>query len=680
MKTPVYILATLLASAQLYAQEPVTEPTVTPESSSASVSSPANTPEAVSQPPADPQPTPSDPSAQPVQAQQAEQATQAPTPQQGPAQALPPEANTPVQAEAQAPVQAEASPEAQSTPPADKASPEPQPASSTQVSADNQGSASAGVNQADGSSASVNTSGSASATTSGGTTASVNSSGGASVSSGSLSVGLMELDGQSVTRISYRPEFAFGKLGVALDVELFIDSDGNFLSEGWEFDTQNQILNTIYRKIYYVRWDQPGAPFYARVGALEGLGFDAAGLVMSGWGNVANYPSQKLLGVHTQINESITPFAISLDAATNSVLDWNNGGGVIALKAGFAPIATLPLPILNGLRLNATYVSDLNQKAAIPDRDDDGCPDDLDAKTSNSAVCTSMDYDISNIIELEDQAKLDSIDRFYQEVLAQDEVVKRDFAKKDDFTLIAFDALLPLWNTEFSSLNLFAEYAQPYNEEGLDDAYGLVPFGANGHISIINWGLQYRILNSQFSPAHFDAAYEMQRMVFDQGKYVSKQKLYWSEDRGYREGIYGTLGIDLWGVANVGGSYSHLMSAIDTIPDDKAYSATAGLGQTVLSFIPKVSKAEVFFSKTRVGQDKYTLIDPDGGQVLHVHDGFFQKSKFATWGFTIGSDLGGGLQLNVTRATTFEREFSADGTSTRLVPNDNFYAETVLSF
>lgn len=539
-----------------------------------------------------------------------------------------------------------------------------------------------------GRSVSVDAAGNA-AVKSGGTSASVSSSGGASLNSGSLSVGLMELDGESVTRISYRPELEFGKLGVALDIELFIDSDGNFKSEGWEFDSRDQILNTLYRKIYYVRWDQPGAPFYARVGALEGLNFDAAGLVMIGWGNVANYPSQKLLGVHTQINETMTPLAMSLDVATNSALDWNKGGGVLATKLGIAPLTSLSIPIISDLRLQGVMVSDFNQKAAVPDRDEDGCPDDLDANTDRGQVCSSPNLDVTQLPS-GDQERLQYISEFEEQLAAEDKRIKDDFAIEDPFTMISIEALLPIISSEFFELNVFAEAAKPWDEKDLDDAWAVVPVGASGHLSIFQYGLQYRIMDGEFYPGHFDAAYEMQRMTFDNGRYISKQELFWSEDLGKRKGIYGSLGANLWDVAGLSGSYSHLMaeksrySKVDSLriklPDDKSFSVSAGLGQSILSYIPKISQAEIFYSKTRIGQDfrlEYTDESPD--KLSMATDSFFQKSRFTTWGFTIGSDLGGGLQLNVTRATTFERISTGKGSS-ELVPNDNFYAETVLSF
>lgn len=672
MKTPIYLFSTLLV-AQIMAQEPkppvseptpavqpVTEPTTTPAvepTSQANVNEASNeNPQVETQaqkPPAD--------ATLPAENAMPTQAETTPKP------ATQPTKEPSEQTSEQPPVQAQNQSAPQESAPSPAASSEP---AKTTVSTNSAGGASASVSKD-------------------GTTASVNGSGGVSVNSGSLSVGLMELNGESVTRLSYRPELEFGKLGIALDIELFIDSDGNFKKDGWEFDTQNQILNSIYRKIYYIRWDKPGAPFYAKVGALEGLNFDAAGLIMNNWGNIANYPSQKLLGVHTQINESITPFAISLDAATNSILDWNNGGGVIALKAGFAPINSLPIPVLSNLRLQGTYVSDMNQKAGVLDRDGDGCPDDLDFNTNKRNVCSNPGFDVSQIIDLTDQEKLDAIDEFYSEVLETDSTIINNFRQRDAFTLVGLEYLLPIWNNTFSSLNVFGEYAQPlFATKKLEDSRALVPLGASGHVSFINWGLQYRILEGRFNPGHFDAAYEMQRTVFTGTGYVSKEQVFWEQDLGYREGVYGTLGANLWNLLELGGSYSQLVSHKkiegQTIPDDIAYSATAGIGQTVLSYIPKVSKAEVFFSKLRVRQDTYTLnVNDENGQFIGAEeyaDSFFGKSIYTAWGFTIGSDLGGGLQLNITRTTTFDRIYNQDRTEARLSPTDNFYAETVLSF
>ena len=530
---------------------------------------------------------------------------------------------------------------------------------------------------------------------------------GAGMSGGSISVGLTELDGESVTRISYRPEVTLGKFGVALDLELFIDSDGNFLPFGWEFDTKDQILTTLYRKIYYIRWDQPGAPFYARAGALEGITLDAAGLVTNNWGNVANYPKQKLIGIHTQINESFTPFAISIDVATNSVQDWHQGGGVLALKGGFAPIASLPIPILNGLRLSATSVTDFNQKAAIADRDEDKCPDDLDYDPKNSGICSDPNVNLADMRNLSSDELVELRDNEIGKLDERNNQIKSDFRSTEKFTIMAIDALLPIWNEEFSSLRFFSEAAKPITQDevktteqkrvaqekkeagldGLNESWALVPFGLDGHLSILEWGFQYRILNGGFSPGHFDAAYELQRMNFVDGEYRSKKDMYWEENLGFRKGYYGTLGANLFDIVRADASYAHLVSEKKeqgkTIPDDRSFSAQAGLGSMILEYVPKVSKAQVFLAKTKIGQDFWKGVQKNSaGTLVPVmrSDSFFQIHEFTTWGFTIGSELGGGLELHITRSTTFEREYKDGNRTSKLIPNDNFFAETVLKF
>lgn len=684
MKKPIHLIPAFMLATTLWAQTPKPTQTNTPEATAAPAAemTQAQAAETISSPALE----------EPVtnEATVENQATDAPATAMTPeSQTLAPEAATPISATASRDSSPEAAlPQAETTEAQDNTS--ATQASSTADKAGDQTNTKTAKSDKDNADSEGTGEGS-----------------GAGMSAGSISVGLTELDGESVTRISYRPEVTLGKFGVALDLELFIDSDGNFLPFGWEFDTKDQILTTLYRKIYYIRWDQPGAPFYARAGALEGITLDAAGLVTNNWGNVANYPKQKLIGIHTQINESFTPFAISIDVATNSVQDWHQGGGVLALKGGFAPIASLPIPILNGLRLSATSVTDFNQKAAIADRDEDKCPDDLDYDPKNSGICSDPNVNLADMRDLSSDELVELRDNEIGKLDERNNQIKSDFRSTEKFTIMAIDALLPIWNEEFSSLRFFSEAAKPITQDevktteqkrvaqekkeagldGLNESWALVPFGLGGHLSILEWGFQYRILNGGFSPGHFDAAYELQRMNFVDGEYRSKKDMYWEENLGFRKGYYGTLGANLFDIVRADASYAHLVSEKKeqgkTIPDDRSFSAQAGLGSMILEYVPKVSKAQVFLAKTKIGQDFWKGVQKNSaGTLVPVmrSDSFFQIHEFTTWGFTIGSELGGGLELHITRSTTFEREYKDGNRTSKLIPNDNFFAETVLKF
>lgn len=496
------------------------------------------------------------------------------------------------------------------------------------------------------------------------------SKGGSGVSfGGAVSVGTMTLDGKQVNRVSYRPELSIGSLGVAFDIELFVNSQGQPMDYGWQFDTRDEIISSLYRKIYYVRWNQPGDGFYVRAGALENINMDAAGLVASGFGNVANYPGQKLVGVHLQLNDFFDPLGVSLEAVNNSLEDWSHGGGVIGGKLSFKPLGPTGIPVVRNLRLGGIAMVDINQLATVRDRDGDHCPDQLDDAPRDAKTCSYLSsyLDPASFERLWGNA--DSLSAYLSERNAarvlDESAVKNRFGTNDAFTLWGVDYLQPLLRLGFLDLDLYGEWARPYvNDEvdsfDLNESWGLVPVGASLRFSILKANLEYRQLQGRFVPSHFNSAYEMERVRFINGAYVTKEQSAWqtAEDPGSRKGVYGRAMLDLLGFVDIGGSYSHLWS--EDGPADRSYTGSAGLGQSVLAFIPKLSKLEAFYGKEHVGREG---------------DSFFARHTYTTHGYRVGFDLGANMTVIVTNLTTYTRD--SEGS---LKPQSNFLAETVLSF
>jgi hypothetical protein len=486
---------------------------------------------------------------------------------------------------------------------------------------------------------------------------------------GSVAVGLVTLDGEQVTRVSLRPEFSVGPLGIALDLELFIASDGRFKTTGWEFNTNDETYNSLYRKIYYLRWNQPGDKFYARVGALEGITMDAAGLVTSGYGNVANYPGQKLVGTHIQLNNWLDPWGISLEVVNNSYQDWNKNGGVLGGKLSGTPLGITALPIIKGLKIGVMGIRDFNQLASIPDKDRDNCPDQVDdINGSGCKYASSMDgYNQKNMENMSgtDSAWLAWRGEQKAYVATADSQIQDRFGKADDFTMISLDYLLPIFKSAFFSVDVYGEWARPWLDDqadpmNLNSTYGLVPLGVAVKVWKLDLGLEYRRLKGQFQVGNFNAAYEMERVRFMDGEYQTKEQTYWNAaaDNGISQGVYGRAGMDVFGAMQVNGSYYYLKGADHS--NDQGYTAKAGVGKNILNMVPKIALVEAFYNKEHL----YT----DG-------DDFFERSIYTTYGYRVGFNLGGGMTVIMGNFTTFSRDENG-----KLVPASNFVAETVITF
>ncbi len=503
------------------------------------------------------------------------------------------------------------------------------------------------------------------------TTATVSSDGSATFSNG-MAIGFVTKDGRELPRISWMPEFTVGNFGIALDLEFFI-VDGSPSSEGWEFDTKDEILNTLYRKIYYIRYNKPGDKFYIRAGAIKDITMDVAGLITNGWGNVAKYPGQKLLGVHTQFNNWFEPIGLNIEAATNSIEDWHKDGGVIAAKGSFKPVGFLGVPVISDFRVGATFAADMNQYAQMPDKDGDGCPDALDMLEDDANFCVrSQNSEKSNIIfpnSWGDGLKDQFVAANVTHDSLQSEELKKAF-KANTFRLFAVDAFLPVINTEILKLDFYSEYAMPLYAESYipKNSYGIVPLGTRLQLSILSIGLEYRHFNGAFNAGHFDHNYEIQRVTYNDvtNQYLTKEETYWTQDLGKRHGVYGDLGLDLGIFATVGAQYQHLWSDDADEPLDRSYRGELALGESIVSFIPKVSSASVYFAKKRIGQDK----GPDG---QWVEDGFFELSQYASWGYEMGFDMNG---MTVIIGSNYTYQYEGDA----LVSKNQFKAETKISF
>jgi hypothetical protein len=322
----------------------------------------------------------------------------------------------------------------------------------------------------------------------------------------------------------------------------------------------------------------------------------------------------------------------------------------------------------------------------------------MDNAERNAAVCRKADayYELPQprpVTPAEIAANQAAIDESYARASADSAAIVNRFGKADDFALMAVDDWLPIITTKPLSFALYQEFAMPTPMKGqsqlVKDSWGLVPLGSALHFLIFDAGLEYRILNGAFQPGHFDGSYEMQRVSYQGDTYRTKEELYWNEDLGNRQGIFGRLTADLGGFIELGGTYSHMFLAEEQVKgisdpwlqdhlmriDDRAYSFKAGLGQTVVNFVPKLARAEAFYRKAKVGQDVW-MVNGD-----HQWDSFLERSRYASWGYTLGFEVAGGMQVLVSNVTTYTRVVSDPATgATKLEPTANFGVETVLVF
>lgn len=491
-----------------------------------------------------------------------------------------------------------------------------------------------------------------------------------------LSFGTVTVDGKTWTRLSLQPEIEIGKLGVAFDLEVFMDENQDISSRGWEFGSTREGVESVLRKIYYVRWDKPGATFYAKAGALDNVTL-AHGLTVNNYRNTARYPDYKLLGLHSQLND-ISSLGLDAEVLVNSFQDFSTQGPFWAGRLGFRPLKAVGLPIFKDLKVGGGMARDESQYSGLRDRDNDKCPDVVDAAAGDGSTCVGdMSYLINDGSQFPDtmlvkdaRAKISATEK-----AASDSIANR-YSKAMPFSQIWFDATLPLISTSFFELGIYGEYAKPLAPDDTlvekELGWGAIPMGAWSKIGPVDLTAEYRMFRGPFQPGWFDAAYEIDRARQSGSSIVPKtQQLYAKgASKALLQGYFVGAHVDLWGMVEAGGDYSQLVASTDD-PDLKSLSGKVGLGKSLLALVKnKVSMAEIYWRKDRIGLDTgYTA------EGVRWKDSFFSKSVYNAYGWRLGSQVAGGVVLTVQRETSFTR--LEDGT---LKPETQMAISSQMSF
>ena len=156
-------------------------------------------------------------------------------------------------------------------------------------------------------------------------------------------VGLTTIDGESYFTINLRPEIAFGKFGVGLNVNLLYNTKtGHIRHKDW--DEKYDYL----RMVRYVRYGWKGDKFYTRVGALDGARL-GHGFIMNYYTNQASYDARKI-GLALDVDMGFVGF----ESMTSNLSRLEVVGG----RGYIRPLHYSGIPILKNLAFGGTYVTD----------------------------------------------------------------------------------------------------------------------------------------------------------------------------------------------------------------------------------------------------------------------------------------------------------------------------------
>ncbi len=320
-------------------------------------------------------------------------------------------------------------------------------------------------------------------------------------------LGITVFDDEVYYNVYLAPELVFGKVGVGLDVNLRIDTDGELRDEDWD-DGASSFL----RLIRYVRYGQKYDSVYARLGQLENTKLGHGSIVYL-YRNNGSYDTRKL-GLEFDLDFGQYGF--------ESMINDISGFHILAVRPYARPLLKTQLPLLKNLEVGFTWVRDFRDNTNLV-----ATPASLGLIEENGQIA-------------------------FNPALA---------TRENGLTVWGFDLGLPILKTRFLDILTYVDFVK-IQDFG---SGGLLGVSANvknlSQLFTLSAKLEHRVLGDQFQFSYFDALYEQDRfqtVVSGQNDFVLTRANELANHTSPGPGIYGDLGASVLNVVKVFGSYQRL--------------------------------------------------------------------------------------------------------------------------
>ena len=444
-------------------------------------------------------------------------------------------------------------------------------------------------------------------------------------------LGSVTIDGVIYNQLALRPEIKFGKLGVGLDLVMYIDPQGNIRKDEWDEPTD------FFDKILYVSWGAKGDPFFVRYGTLENMTLGYGGLIY-GYSNTMEFPEVRRIGLNGGMK--FGKFGTELFVA--NFKDFGRGGGLLGGRITFNPIEKLTL--------GANIVTDINQYSGLKDFDEDGVPDMLDDFPEEGDYAVDTDGD-----GIADEIDPDRDGDGYTDNSQDSSIVNNDIdgtvLKPHPFDIdevdarrvlgFSVDAGYPVFSSKMFSINLYAE-GNVLQFADDKSGIGLVPFGANATLfKFINLSFEYRMDSDYYAPRFFDQAYDLDRVAIslnaDSSLSVTTKDQNLDISEGQRVGYYGAASLGLFNLVSASASYTDMSSD----EGDTLRSFTASLALNTDN-IPKISQAYAYYQRNN-DDNPFDFANPSPNTILGYRVGYeVSKGVSLVWDYRrLHADLDG---------------------------------------
>jgi hypothetical protein len=486
-----------------------------------------------------------------------------------------------------------------------------------------------------------------------------------------LGIGSVTLDGVLYNQLALRPEINIGKIGVGLDLVIYIDNEGNVRSDEWDIKNDPSLL---LDKIMFIRYGEKSDPVWVKYGSMESVTLGYGGL-MNGYSNMMEFPSVRRVGINTGFN--VGP--VSGEIFLSNVKDFSRGGTLLGLRTAYTVSEDFPLSI------GVNVVSDANMFSGLKDGDDDSYPDIFDDFPTDPAY--SIDTDSDGIAD-DDPLELD-IDgdgltdilypgqyEWVTDTLYLDSNIVRKakpFSLENNTASVlgwSVDIGYPVFKSKAFSLDVYSEFNNLNFPEAVtvDSTFTRIKRNGTGItipgirssiLGLLNISLEYRIVTGSFLPGFFDQSYDLNRVVTrsdsDKTTILTKDMFMFddSSNNFSSAGYFGSASMNLFNLASFTASYANMEA------DSVEYKSFYSYLSLNTDNIPKISSAMAYYQRNN-DENPFDFENPSQNTIM---------------GYRVGYELSKGVSL----IWDFRQYYRDDGTGT-LEPIKQTTIETTFDF
>ena len=456
-----------------------------------------------------------------------------------------------------------------------------------------------------------------------------------------LGIGSATLDGVLYNQLAIRPEINIGKIGIGLDLMVYVDNEGNVRDEEWDIENDPGLL---LDKILYVKYGKKVDPAWVKYGSIESLTLGHGGL-MNNYSNMMEFPSVRRVGVNTGFNFG----PVGGELFLSNIKDMPRGGTVTGMRLSYTVSDDIPLSI------GFNYISDGNMFSGLKDKDKDSYPDVFDDFPDDSTLWNDTDGDgwpdpghgdsmVDSLIDIDADGDniLDANEAEGDVILkATPFSLKNNSAKTNG---LSFDIGYPVLRSDLITLDVYAEYNK-LNFPGYisKDSTFIRPDRSGSGITlpglrstvfkVFNISLEYRMINGAYVPQYFDQAYDLNRVVTStvdgQTLIRTKDMMVFESysDSSKSSGLFGSAGLELFNLISFSATYANMKADTTEL---KSFSSFLSLNT---DNIPKISSAMAYYQRNN-DEDPFDFENPTVNTIMGYRVGYeLSKGVSLIWDF-----------------------------------------------